>query len=75
MEFFFRKHVELLSCDRWKSKKIVLASRLKKRATIISKLSSRLKEMNLSRMHDIAGYRLLFQNYDLQEGDWSGPSG
>lgn len=40
---------------------VIVAQRLKRRPTIIDKLS-RFPEMNLSRMHDIAGCRLIFPN-------------
>lgn len=39
---------------------IIFASRLKKRATISMKLASRHTQMDMTRMHDIAGCRLIF---------------
>ena len=42
---------------------VTIAQRLKRRPTIIDKLS-REKGMSLSRMHDIAGCRLIFPNLD-----------
>jgi putative GTP pyrophosphokinase len=43
---------------------VIVAQRLKRRPTIIDKLS-RFPDMNLSRMHDIAGCRLIFP--DIQQ--------
>lgn len=44
------------------NKNVIFAQRLKKRDTIINKLKSRHTEMDLLRMHDIAGMRLIFNN-------------
>lgn len=44
-----------------KGKEIIVAQRLKRRNTIYDKLS-REPKMNLARMHDIAGCRLIFEN-------------
>lgn len=46
---------------RCKGKDIVFAQRLKRRSTIFDKLK-RQPEMQLARMHDIAGCRLIFKN-------------
>lgn len=46
---------------RCKGKDIVFAQRLKRRSTIFDKLE-RQPDMQLSRMHDIAGCRLIFKN-------------
>ena len=46
---------------RCKGKDIVFAQRLKRRATIFDKLT-RQPEMELARMHDIAGCRLIFKD-------------
>lgn len=46
---------------RTKGKKIIFAQRLKRRNTIYDKLV-RYPKMNLARMHDIAGCRLIFRN-------------
>jgi putative GTP pyrophosphokinase len=52
---------------RCKGKNIVFAQRLKRRSTIFDKLT-RQDDMQLSRMHDIAGCRLIFENLNqLQE--------
>ena len=52
---------------RCRGKDIVFAQRLKRRVTIFDKLS-RKEKMNLARMHDIAGCRLIFENLsDLNE--------
>lgn len=48
---------------RCKGKNIVFAQRLKRRSTIFDKLS-RQQDMLLSRMHDIAGCRLIFESLD-----------
>lgn len=42
---------------------VIVAQRLKRRPTIVDKLS-RFPDMNLSRMHDIAGCRLIFPTID-----------
>ena len=42
---------------------VIVAQRLKRRPTIVDKLS-RFPDMNLSRMHDIAGCRLIFPSID-----------
>lgn len=49
--------------NRCKGKEIVFAQRLKRKTTIFSKLS-RQKQMMLSRMHDIAGCRLIFESIE-----------
>lgn len=46
--------------NRAKGQKIEVAQRLKRRATIVDKIVNREKEMDLSRMDDIAGCRLIF---------------
>ena len=46
---------------------VIFAQRLKKRDTIVNKLKDRHKEMDLLRMHDIAGMRLIFSNIFLLE--------
>lgn len=46
--------------DKYKNKKIIFVQRLKRRKTILNKLSERLQTMDLIRMHDIAGGRLIF---------------
>ncbi|MBN1784029.1 MAG: RelA/SpoT domain-containing protein [Alphaproteobacteria bacterium] len=43
--------------------KVVYAQRLKRKITIFDKLSNRQSGMSLSRMHDIAGCRLIFKSY------------
>ena len=48
---------------RCQGKEIVFAQRLKRRATIFDKLK-RQPDMHLSRMHDIAGCRLIFGNLE-----------
>ena len=76
---FFTMHSNLISNSDWKEKKIVLAARLKKRVTIEAKLSSRLTQMNLARMHDIVGCRLIFNKIEdllqyrdmFTNGDWA----
>jgi putative GTP pyrophosphokinase len=47
--------------SRSKDKKIIVAQRLKRGPTILDKLR-RQNSMSLSRMHDIAGCRVIFQN-------------
>lgn len=49
--------------NRSKGKKILVAQRLKRRPTIFDKLI-REPTMSLSKMHDIAGCRLIFQSID-----------
>lgn len=49
--------------NRCKGKNIIFAQRLKRKNTILDKLS-RENEMNLARMHDIAGCRLIFENIE-----------
>lgn len=73
----FRKgHDKILSCFRSRinyylsdpeNKNVIFAQRLKKRETIINKLQNRHTEMDLLRMHDIAGMRLIFSNMKLLE--------
>lgn len=46
--------------SKYANKKIIFVQRLKRRKTILNKLSERLCEMDLIRMHDIAGGRLIF---------------
>ena len=48
-----------------KYKDVVFVQRLKRRPTIVNKLSERLYQMDLSRMHDIAGGRIIFPNLVL----------
>ena len=55
IEAFRQKHRQLLSRPQWKNRSVIFASRLKKRSTISMKLGSRLCQMDLTRMHDIAG--------------------
>lgn len=45
-----------------KRKDVVLVGRLKKRDTIINKIKDRHSKMDLTRMHDIAGLRLFFND-------------
>jgi len=52
--------------NRIKGKRVIFAQRLKRRATIFDKLK-RESEMSLSRMHDIAGCRLIFENIKFLE--------
>ena len=64
---FRRGHGEILKNFRDRlnksiKKNVILAGRLKKRETIINKLKDRYSEMDLVRMHDIAGVRLIFEN-------------
>lgn len=49
------------------NKNIIFAQRLKKRETIVNKLQSRHTEMDLLRMHDIAGMRLIFKDIKTLE--------
>ena len=65
IEAFRHKHKQLTALDRWKDGKIVFASRLKKRATISAKLASRQCKMDLTRMNDIAGCRLIFPDVKM----------
>ncbi|MBQ3034370.1 MAG: hypothetical protein IJD28_08305, partial [Deferribacterales bacterium] len=44
---------------------VLFAQRLKRRKTIINKIRNRFSEMDLSRMHDIAGGRIIFPNIEL----------
>lgn len=44
------------------SKNVAVGGRLKTRNTIIAKLQRRYSSMDLTRMHDIAGVRLVFEN-------------
>lgn len=67
IEAFRQKHKQLTALDKWKCGKIVFASRLKKRATISEKLASRHCKMDLTRMNDIAGCRLIFPNVEMLE--------
>lgn len=60
IEAFRNQHNTLLKKSPWNRRSILFASRLKKRQTIRHKLSSRHQQMDLSRMHDIAGCRLIF---------------
>lgn len=48
-----------------KYKHVIFAQRLKRRPTIINKLSQRFLSMDLTRMHDIAGGRIIFPNLKL----------
>ena len=60
IETFRRKHQQAITSGGWPDKPIVFASRLKKRSTISAKLASRQCKMDLTRMNDIAGCRLIF---------------
>lgn len=61
----FRNKLTSLRNDKpFKAKQIILAQRLKKRDTIVSKLSNRFSEMDLTRLHDIAGARIIFSDID-----------
>lgn len=62
IEAFRNHHKQILGKSRWQDRRILFASRLKKRQTLIDKLSARQQKMDLTRMHDIAGCRLIFQN-------------
>ena len=46
-----------------KKNKIIFAQRLKRKNTIYDKIK-RYPDMNLARMHDIAGCRLIFKNIE-----------
>ncbi len=46
------------------SKNVAVGGRLKTRNTIIAKLQKRFSSMDLTRMQDIAGVRLVFENYN-----------
>jgi ppGpp synthetase/RelA/SpoT-type nucleotidyltranferase len=68
IESFRNHHNTILEKTKWKDRGILFASRLKKRQTLIHKLASRQQQMDLSRMHDIAGCRLIFLKLkDLNE--------
>lgn len=60
IETFRQKHRQQLIKPQWKNRSVIFASRLKKRSTISMKLGSRQKQMDLTRMNDIAGCRLIF---------------
>lgn len=60
IEAFRNHHKTILNRSRWKDRGILFVSRLKKRNTIVNKLADRQRQMDLSRMHDIAGCRLIF---------------
>ena len=60
IEAFRQKYKQMIASDEWRNKSIIFASRLKKRSTILVKLSSRQSTMDLTRMNDIAGCRLIF---------------
>ena len=60
IEAFRQKHRLLLIKPQWKHRSVIFASRLKKRSTISMKLGSRQTQMDLTRMNDIAGCRLIF---------------
>lgn len=62
IESFRNHHNTILEKAKWKAKKILFVSRLKKRQTLIHKLSSRQQQMDLSRMNDVAGCRLIFSS-------------
>lgn len=64
IESFRNRHKTILEKSQWKNKGILFASRLKKRQTLIHKLASRQQQMDLSRMNDIAGCRLIFLTID-----------
>lgn len=49
-----------ITSKKYKNKNIIFVQRLKRRRTILNKLSERFKTMDLIRMHDIAGGRLIF---------------
>lgn len=50
--------------NKYRNRNIIFASRLKRRDTIINKLSDRFSQMSLTRMHDIAGARLIFPDIE-----------
>ena len=60
IEAFRQKHKQIIALNEWRKKSIIFASRLKKRSTILAKLASRQSAMDLTRMNDIAGCRLIF---------------
>lgn len=60
----FRSRLNNQLCKE-ENKNVIFAQRLKKRETIINKLQDRHTEMDLLRMHDIAGMRLIFPNISL----------
>lgn len=61
----FRNKLTKLRNDKmFKAKSILIAQRLKKRETIVSKLSNRFSKMDLTRLHDIAGARIIFSDID-----------
>ena len=60
IEAFRQKHRQTIALKEWRDKSIIFASRLKKRSTISTKLASRQCKMDLTRMNDIAGCRLIF---------------
>ncbi len=60
IEAFRQKHKQAIASGYWPDKPIIFASRLKKRSTISAKLASRQCKMDLTRMNDIAGCRLIF---------------
>lgn len=62
MGMFRKYHKKLLDKYDEKYRGVCFASRLKKRKTLINKLASRHQHMDLSRMNDIAGCRLIFPN-------------
>lgn len=64
IESFRNKHKSLMMNAKWKKHEILFATRLKKRQTLINKLSSRHNEMDLTRMNDIAGCRLIFTSIE-----------
>ena len=60
IEAFRQSHKSILEKAKWRDRGIFFASRLKKRNTLITKLSNRHTQMDLTRMHDIAGCRVVF---------------
>ena len=62
IEAFRNHHKTLLDRSKWKERGILFVSRLKKRNTLVNKLADRQRQMDISRMHDIAGCRLIFLN-------------
>lgn len=60
IEAFRSNHNIVLHKAGWMGHGIQFVSRLKRRDTLVNKLADRHQQMDLSRMHDIAGGRIIF---------------
>ena len=68
IESFRNYHKTILKNERWKRKGVLFAARLKKKVTLVHKLANRHSKMDLTRMNDIAGCRLIFRTLkDLKD--------